>query len=289
MARLTKRTLDALRPAADDYFVWDDELKGFGVRVSPKDAKTFLVQYRAGGRQRRVKVGRYGPLTADEARLEARQLLGDVAKGENPAEEIATERRAPTVDQVADRFLRDHVAVRIKASTARNYVAFMTYVVKPRWGARKIADVTHADITALHHSYRDRPYQANRMLCILSKFFNLAEVWGLRPDGSNPCRRIQKYPEAKRERFLSREEVSRLGVVLSEGEMTGAENPYVVAAFRLLLLTGCRRSEIQFLKWEYVTPTHILLPDSKTGARKVPLPSAAQAVLRSVQRIPGNP
>jgi integrase len=289
MSRLTKRTLDALQPSSSDYFVWDEELKGFGVRVSPKNTKTFLVQYRAGGRQRRVKVGRYGPLTADEARLEARALLGDVAKGDNPAEEIATERRAPTVAEVADRFVRDHVAVRIKPSTARNYVAFMTYVVKPRWGVRKIADVTRADITALHHSYRDRPYQANRMLCILSKFFNLAEVWGLRPDGSNPCRRIQKYPEAKRERFLSTDELARLGRVLAESEASGAENPYVVAAFRLLLLTGCRRGEIQFLKWEYITPSHILLPDSKTGARKIPLPPAAQEVLRRLPRPADNP
>jgi len=233
MAKLTKRTIDALSPKATAYFAWDDELKGFGVRVSAKGKKSFVVQYRADGRQRRMKIGRYDPLTADEGRIEARKLLGEVAKGGNPAEEVASERRAPTVAEVADRFVRDHVNVRIKASTSRNYVAFMKYVVKPRWGVRKIADVTRADIVELHHSYRDKPYQANRMLSILSKFFNLTEVWGLRPDGSNPCRRIQKYPEAKRERFLAPNELARLGEVLAESEATGAETPYVIAAFRL--------------------------------------------------------
>jgi len=294
MPKLTKRTIDALKPETKDYCVWDDELKGFGVRVSPKGALTFMVQYRAGGRQRRVKVGRYGPLAADEARLRARELLGDVAKGKNPAEEISTQRRAPTVAEVGDRFLRDHVNARLKPSTARNYVTFINDIVKPAWGARRIGDVTRPDVSALHHSMRGRPCQANRVLSVLSKFFNLTEIWGLRPDGSNPCRHIQKYPEKRRERFLSQEELARLGAVLSEAESVpegteGFETPYIVAAFRLLILTGCRLSEIQFLKWDYITRTHIELPDSKTGARKIPLPPSARDVLAKLPRQPGNP
>jgi integrase len=289
MSKLTKRIIDSLTPQSTDYFVWDDELRGFGVRVSPKGTLTFMVQYRAGGRQRRVKVGRYGPLTAEEARLQARELLGDVAKGDNPAESISMHRHAPTVADVGARFINDHVNVRLKPSSARNYRTIIFNVLKPALGSRKIADVTRADIAGLHHTFRDRPYQGNRVLSGLSKMFNLAEVWGLRPDGSNPCRRIQKYPESRRERFLSPEEMSKVGQVLSEREASGTETPFVVAAFRLLIFTGCRRSEIQFLKWEYITQTHILLPDSKTGARKIPLPPAAQQVLRSLPRLPDNP
>ena len=119
--------------------------------------------------------------------------------------------------------------------------------------------------------------------------FNLAEVWGLRPDGSNPCRHVPKYREMKRERFLSSAELQRLGATLAEVEADGSESPFVVAAFRLLILTGCRLGEIQTLRWEYITPKGMELPDTKTGARHIPLPEAARAVLDSLESTEGNP
>jgi len=289
MSKLTKRFIDALTPKAADYIAWDDELRGFGIRVSPKGRKAFLVQYRAGGRSRRMRIGAFGVLTADEARLRARELLGDVAKGENPAEVASIYRSAPTVADVCDRFVAEHVKVRLKPSTARDYIYTIEHVIKPLMGTRKIVDVTRADVAEIHHARRKTPYQANRILCLLSKMFNLTEIWGLRPDGSNPCRHVKKYKESRRERFLSADELRELGRVMAEGEESGAENPYVVAAFRLLVFTGCRMSEIRDLKWDYVTPTHIALPDSKTGARKIPLPKAAREILASLPREPGNP
>lgn len=284
MARLTKRTVAALEAKTTDYFVWDDELKGFGVRVWDTGKKTFLAQYRIGGRQRRVKIGRFDPLTAEEARLRARAILGEVASGENPAEVISTRRRSLTVAAVCDRFLEEHVKVRLKGKTISDYELLLEDVIKPSLGTHKIVDLARADVAKLHQEYRDRPYQANRIISVLSKLCNLAEVWGLRPDGSNPCRHVKKYREEKRERFLSAEEVARLGAVLTDCEATpagkpGHETAYVVAAFRLLILTGCRLSEIRLLKWEHVTRTHIVLPDSKTGPRKVPLPAAAREIL----------
>ncbi len=116
--------------------------------------------------------------------------------------------------------------------------------------------------------------------------FSLAAVWGLRPDGSNPCRHVKRYKERKRERFLSPEETERLGEVLREAEN---EMPSAVAAFRLLLLTGCRLSEIQFLRWEYVKEDCIELPDAKIGGRVVPLGPEARAVLEAPPREDGNP
>ena len=138
----------------------------------------------------------------------------------------------------------------------------------------------------LHFDLRDKPYQANRTLGVLSKMFSLAEIWGLRPDGSNPCRHVKRYKESKRERFLSPEETGRLGEVLAEAE---SEMPSAVAAFRLLLLTGCRLSEIQFLRWEYVRDDCIELPDAKTGGRVVPLGPEARAVLAALPREDDNP
>lgn len=152
-----------------------------------------------------------------------------------------------------------------------------------------MVDVERRDIAELHHKFRAKPYQANRTLGVLPKMFNLAEIWGLRPDGSNPCRHVPKYREVKRQRCLSNAELQRHGQVLSEVEHDGRESPYIVAAFRLLILTGCRLEEIQTLKWDYITPDGMELPDTKTGARRIPLPAAARAVLSALPQVPNNP
>lgn len=289
MAKLTKRVIDGLTPQPKDYFVWDDELKNFGLRVLPSGQKTFLVQYRSGGRTRRVKVGRYGAVTAEQARREAHRVLGEVASGENPAEAISEYRRASNLSAVCERFMAVHVAERCKPSTQGEYRRCIDLFIKPKLGAYKITDITRADIAELHHELRDKPYQANRVLGVLSKLFNLAEVWGLRPDGSNPCRHVAKYRETKRERFLSPDEIQRLAQVLEECERDGSESHHACAAFRLLMLTGCRLGEIQTLKWDYIDGVYIRLPDSKTGARKIPIDQTIRDALARIERLPDNP
>lgn len=287
--RLNKRFVDGLAPSDKNYITFDGELRGFGVRVAPSGRKTFIVQYRAGGRTRRVKLGVYGSVTVDQARTEARKRLGEVAAGENPAETIRINRRAPTVAALCDRFMEEHVRVRCKPSTESEYQRSINIFIKPAFGARKIQDITRTDVAKLHHDHRDIPYQANRTLGVISKMFNLAEVWGLRPDGSNPTRHIKKYPEEKKQRFLSPKEIGTLTRVLAEVEAEGTESPYTVAAFRLLLLTGCRLSEIQTLRWDYIEGSYIVLPDSKTGARRIPFDQPVRDVLDSIERQDGNP
>ncbi|SFU21828.1 site-specific integrase [Sedimentitalea nanhaiensis] len=289
MAKLTKRTVDALRPKSRDYFVWDSQIAGFGLRVMPSGAKTYQAQYRKGGRTRRVSLGRHGKITVDEARKLAKDVMGQVAMGENPAEDISQHRKAPTVAALCERFFESHVMERCKPTTQREYRRAIDLFINPAMGSFKVVDVERKDIAELHHRFRDKPYQANRTLGVLSKMFNLAEIWGLRPDGSNPCRHVPKYREMKRERYLSRTELQRLGQVLSDVERDGSETPYIVAAFRLLILTGCRLGEIQTLKWDYITPDGMELPDTKTGARRIPLPQAARAVLSALPHSPGNP
>lgn len=289
MPKLTKRTVNSLKPGEADYFVWDSEIIGFGLRVMPSGARTYQVQYRSGGRTRRVGLGRHGKITVDQARLKAREVLGLVAKGENPAEEIAGYRRNPTVAALSERFYEAHVLQRCKPRTQEAYRRTLDRFVLPAFGAFKVADVARSDIAALHHKHRAIPYQANQTLNILSKMFNLAEVWGYRPDGSNPCRHVPKYPERKRERYLSTTELQRLGRTLDAMEADGSETPFIVAAFRLLILTGCRLREIQTLKWDYISPYGMELPDTKTGARRIPLPQAAREVLAALPRLPDNP
>ncbi len=125
----------------------------------------------------------------------------------------------------------------------------------------------------------------------MSKMFNLAERWGMRPEGSNPVRHVEKYRENKVERYLSPQELDRLERVLSEGEGNGSENPFVIAAIRLLLCTGARLGEILTLKWGYVDLDRALisLPDSKTGRKPIYLNSLAVEVLAGLPRVEGNP
>ena len=289
MAKITKRTIDNLRPGATDYFLWDDDLAGFGVRVMPSGKASYVVQYRAGGRTRRNAFSAVGTMTPDEARKHARGLLVAVDKGEDPVAELEAQRRMPNVAALCERFLTDHVAFRCKPSTQGEYRRSVELFIKPSLGTFKVGDVKRADIAKLHHDMNAIPYQANRTLGVLSKMFNLSEVWGIRPDGSNPCRHVRKYPERKRERYLTADEMGRLGAVLSEAERDGSEPAPVIAAIRLLMLTGARLGEIQTLKWEYVRNGYIALPDSKTGAKRIELGAEARDTLECIKRIPGNP
>jgi integrase len=163
--------------------------------------------------------------------------------------------------------------------------------INPKLGTRKACDIERKDIAEFHHNLRDIPYQANRTLGVLSKMCNLAEVWGLRPDHSNPCRHVKKYPEQKRERFLSPEEYIALGKTLDAIDTDGSESKSAITALRLLMLTGCRLGEIMTLRWEYVDlkAREFRLPDSKTGAKVVHFGETAVDVLQSIERTPGNP
>jgi len=290
MARINKRTVDSLKPDEKDYFLWDDELKGFGVRVWPKGRKVYMIQYRdSSKRTRRKIIGKHGVFTPDEARDEARDLLNAVARGHNPAEEVKRKRTAPTVQELGERFMRDYVPTRCKPSTSKEYRRSLNLFIYPVLGNLKVEDVQRSDISDLHHSLREKPYQANRTLGVLSVMFNQAEVWNLRPDGSNPTRHVKKYKEEKRERFLSPEELARLSETLNTLEQEGVESLPAINCIRLLILTGCRLGEIQTLKWDYIKGNCAWLPDSKTGAKRVYLGQATLDNLASIERLADNP
>ena len=289
MFKLTKRSVEGLAAEEKDYLAWDRDMRGFGIRVYPSGKKTYLVQYRAGRRTRRITIGQHGVLTAEEARIRAKQLLGDVARGSDPSAEKQAERRAPTVAGLCDRFLEEYVEQHCKLTTARDYHSIIRRFIRPRLGPLPIAEVTRAEVVAFHHALRDTPYQANRAASMLSKLFNLAEDWGLRQAGSNPARRIKKFREEEKKRYLSDDEQMRLGEVLAEALEEGTESVYAVSAILLLLFTGCRLSEILTLRWDYVTSHHLELPDSKTGRRRIPLPREAYDILMELPREAGNP
>jgi integrase len=186
---------------------------------------------------------------------------------------------------------RVEYAPRLKPSTLNRYEALVRRVVLPALGSFKIEAVDRADIASLHHNLRDTPVEANRVVALISKLFNLAEAWGLRPDHTNPARHVERFPEKPRERFLSARELARLGEVLREGEEKETEHPSMVLGIRLLILTGCRRSEIFRLKWDEVdlATGRLRLADSKTGAKTVPLGPPAIRLLAKATRVRGNP
>jgi integrase len=254
-------------------------LKGFGLRVQPTGEKSYVVKYRAGsGRNaptRRVTLGPVGKLSPDEARRLAKLTLGSVAHGHDPAALKAAERRAATLEERADLFLSEHVEAKRKPATASHYRDILERIVLPELGTRQGEKVTTADLARLHVRMKNRPYQANRMLAVVSALFTFASKRKLVPAGFNPARGIDKYPEKGRERFLTEVELGRLGDAIREAETAGLQwkvdenkptakhapkeakrrtviDPFAAAALRLLVLTGARLREILHLRWEHV-------------------------------------
>ena len=290
--KITKRTVDQLTASGRDLMVWDSEVIGFGVRCRRSGGKHYVVKMRARGRQRWLTIGRHGsPWTPDTARREALRLLGLKSSGRDPASERDHQKGVITVSELGGRFLQDYVPQHCKPRTAYEYRRAVQLFINPALGRHRISDLARADVARFHQNLHDRPYQANRALGVLCKMMNLAEEWGLRPDGSNPVRHIKKYREEKRERYLNREELQRLGAVLADAQINSTESPFAIAAIGLLVLTGARLNEILTLRWGYVDLEGevLRLPDSKTGAKLIYLNATAINILRTMPRLDGNP
>ena len=288
---ISRRTVEAL-PAAKDTVYWDNELTGFGVRVYPSETKVYMVQSRGPGGLKRVTVGRHGVISADRARRRAALIIARIKAGEAPlAAPMAREATGPTVADLAERYFREHVAVRCKPGTAKLHRRVVRRHILPGFGKLPVAAISREHVTDLHYRLRHVPAMANQVIVTLSRILNQAEIWGLVPEGGNPCRFVVKYRQRKRERFLTEEEFRRLGRVLGALEATGRVPLHAAAAIRLLMLTGCRRNEILTLRWEdvHLDVNELRLRDSKTGPRAVPLSPAAVKVLAGLPRAAGNP
>ena len=296
MARLngttiSRRTVEALPVGEREVVFWDHELSGFGVRIYPSGTKVYLVQTRSGGNSTRVTIGRHGVLSAEQARRKAAQFIASIKAGEEPARAASPPDAGPTIAEVAERYMREHVAVRCKPATASACRYTLDKHLLPVFGARPLGSIGREEVAALQYRLHKTPTMANRVIDMLSRLFNTADAWGLGPEGGNPCRFVQKYKERSRERFFSEEEFRRLGRVLGEVEAEGKVSASAVAAIRLLMLTGCRRGEIMKLRWEEVDleAGELRLRDAKTGPRQVALSPAAVRVLSAIPRHVDNP
>ncbi|SRR5579884_3809924 len=312
--RISKRAVDALIcPAGHDrVFLWDCDLAGFGVAAFTSGKKTYYAQYRTNGRSRRIALGDHGRLTPDEARSQAKRLLGLVETGVDPIAQRRAARAVKTFGEVAIEFLNQHVATKRKSRTHAEYERLLRVHLLPAFGSRRMVEIKRSDIARFHSALVDRPFAANRCLALLSSIWN----WAARRDelslADNPVRGIERNPERGRERYLSSDEFRRLGETLRLAETTGLPwnvdatkanskhlpksrrtvvDPFAVAAIRLLIFTGARLREILFARWDQVDFERgiIHLPDSKTGRKPIYLSAAALQVLANLPRIEGNP
>ena len=286
--RISKRLLDGLQAADHDYIVWDGELPGFGVRVRPTGAKSYVVQYRAGrGRKapsRRMTIATVSKLPAEEARGIAKRIIGDVARNDDPAADRTRQRREMTIREVAALYLADHVKAHNKPSWAREIELILSARILPAFGTRRIGDLSRAEIKRWHSGMAASPYRANRCLAVLRKMLSLAHrEWELR--GDNPATGIKPFPERRRERFFGPEELKAIGQWLSQVERDSSEHQAFILATRLMLLTGMRLGEVSTVRWLDVDLAANLmrLQDAKSGPRVVPLNSQAVAFLANVR------
>lgn len=290
MQKLTKKIVESTLPQDKDLLLWDSEVSGFMCKITPAGKKSYFLYYRTQDRrQRRPKIGDHGVVTCEQARNIAQRWLLEVSQGKDPSGEKQEVRQNPTLKELAEKYMKEH-APHKKLSSCKEDQRLWNQFILPALGSLKVSSIERSDIAKLHHSLQHLPTTANRVRSLLSKALNLSELWGYRPNHSNPCLHIKKYSEMKRERFLSQDEIARLMGALDEEER-GNTNSWPLHAIRLLLITGCRLNEILTLKWEEVDLENqcLRLRDSKTGKKLIYLSTVAIELLKHIPQEVGNP
>jgi integrase len=281
--KLSKTVVERIKAADQDVVVWDDTLPGFGLRVKPSGVRSYIIQYRNRNTSasRRLTIGRHGPLlTFDQAKKQARAMLADAMRGDDPVEIRKAARGAPSIADLAADYLERHAVPKKRPKSVRDDRAMLDNIILPKLGAKKVDAIGRRDVEAIQVAMKDRPYQANRVLSLLSKMFNLAVEWKWRPD--NPAKGIERYEEQKRERWLSDEELRGLCAVLDEHSNTRAAN-----ALRLQLLTGARLGEVLTSRKDdfdlhrgiWTKPSH---QTKQKRAQHLPLSAQALALVASI-------
>jgi len=309
--KLTKSVIDAASPKEKDYFLWDGDLNGFGIKVAKGGRKSYVCKYRVGnGRTaptRRMTIGAHGsPWTVDQARAEARKVLGRAANGEDPAKEKQDVRMQITVAQLCDLYLEQGVGTK-KASTVATDRGRIERHIKPLLGKKKVPDVTRADVKRflqdvangktsvdVKTGLRGRAIvtggkgTASRTVGLLGGIFSYAFDCGLIQ--INPVRGVKRYADRKGQRYLSQKELVELGQALHDGIEQGL-NPQAIAILKLLIFTGARKGEVETLRWHEVDfeGGYLRLADSKTGQKTIPLNAGALQVLANISQLNSSP
>ena len=288
--KLTKRLIDRLAYRGENGnrdVRWDALLPGFGIRVYPNGKKSFVLNYRINGRKRLMVLGAFGALTLDQARNSARRHLAAIIDGTDPIEKRRKITAGNAVKDLAVVYLERHAKLH-KKSWKDDERRIQKYIL-PAWRNLRVSNIKRADVAALHRKIgQHHPYEANRILELLSKMFSLARRWGfVGEDAINPTKDIDKFKEHKRDRWVTPEEVPRLVWAINQ-----ERNVYAKTALWLYLLTGVRKSELLKAQWADVNWARgeLKLPETKAGRMHyVPLSGPALAILRKVPRLEKNP
>ncbi len=308
--KLTKSSIDKAIPQDRDYFLWDSELKGFGIKIAKGGRKSYVCKYRVGsGRSaptRRMTIGAHGsPWTVEQARAEARKLLGRAANGEDPAREKQEEKKQITVAQLCDLYLENGIGTK-KPSTISTDRGRIERHIKPLIGKMKVQEVSRANVKRFLQDVANGKTSidkktglrgraivtggkgtATRTVGLLGGIFSYALDCGLIE--VNPVHGVKRFPDRKGQRYLSQQELVKLGRALSDGESNGL-NPQSLAILKLLIFTGARKSEIERLQWDAVDIQggYLRLEDSKTGQKTILLNAGALETLSNIPRLDGS-
>ena len=291
---LTERRIRDAKSEPKTAILWDGTVKGLGVRITPKGAKAYVLSYRAGGRKRLATLARCSEVSLQEARTRAGRELAAIRDGEtDPLERRREAREAPTVNDGLDRFFREFVPERLAEgrmtrTTAAKYRNQADNFLRPTLGRMRVADVTRHDIEAMAKRLADRATLRNRVLAFASRLFRLFEDWEWRGQQTNPVRSVSRARERARDRVLARSELSALAAAL---DGRAESEPFAVAAIRVAAMTGLRISECLSMRWEYVSfeTERVVLPETKTGRRVVPLAAPVLSLLQGLPRVNGSP
>ena len=303
--KITKRIVEALEPSVRDIIVWDTEVKGFGIKITPTGKRSYILFYRnASGQQRKPTIGQHGAITAEQARTTAKLWLADVSKGVDVSRNRTMARLAPTVAELAERYLTDYAELHKKPRSIASDRSNLRAHVLPLLGNHRVADVTRNDIDQVKIAVREGktarclearargrsiirggPGVANRVVALLSKMFACAVDWDMRE--TNPAHNIRKFKEHRNDRFLNTDEIVRLHAALDDADENVTMSPFATAAIRVLLLTGLRMGEVRDLTWAEVDINNGLLrlKDTKTGKRTVPINQIALEIIEAVPKL----
>ncbi|EIN8658851.1 tyrosine-type recombinase/integrase [Enterobacter ludwigii] len=289
--KLTKSAVDAAQPQAEAVELRDTLVPGFLCKITPAGRKVFMLQYRTNaGERRKPSLGLYGELTVEQARSLAQEWLAQVRRGGDPAAEKAEARQAPTIKELCTKFMEDYSKKRNKLSTQAGYQAVINRNIIPLLGRKKVQDVKRPEIAGLMEKLSYKQTEANKVFSVLRKMFNMAEVWGYRPDGTNPCRHVPMFPAGKSTHLISDEEMGNLFRQLDKIESEGLENYVIPLGIRLQFEFAGRRSEIIALEWNWVDLQNrrVVWPDSKTGGMSKPMSEEAYRLLSTAPRQEGS-
>lgn len=287
MPKLTKRYIESIKPPSiRDFTLWDSEIKGFGVVVMPSGRCTYVIQYRnTANTKKRLKLGVHGHITAEEARELAKKRFASIAQGLDPAEEKKQVKNLATVNDLAADYLERH-APKKRIKSIQEDQNLLNNIILPALGSNKVLYISRRDIENLHLRLEKTPYQANRVLSLLSKMFSLAVAWGWRAD--NPAQGISRYQEEKRDRWLNDEELQRFWAVLDQNP-----NHLTAYVFKFLLLTGARKGEALGATWDqfdlekglWTKPSHLTKQNKKEF---LPLSNKTLELLQTLKKFSSN-